>query len=154
MDYLQEALAAGPRLTREIVVEAKEREGISRTSLERARKEMEAKAFRKQGAWWVCLKEDQAWKEAAGEGVGGIDGVDGLRSRAGERTTENTESTENCRSDRRQHVDGIEGLEVFEGLDGVEGLAKDAGERNAESTEDAEKIREGDAEKVGVVELV
>jgi hypothetical protein len=60
MTFLEEALAEGPRLVKEVEMEAKGR-GISYASLLRARIELEIHAFRKKvpGPWWMCLAADR-----------------------------------------------------------------------------------------------
>lgn len=121
MEFLQEALAAGPRLTREVEMEAKQEHGISKASLERARKEMKVRAFRKEipGASWICSKDDEAWKTEPMRVVEGVEGVESVASTsstqvgkgAGERNVENAEDAEKV-----EGVEGVEGVD-FDGFD-------------------------------------
>lgn len=57
VDWLREALAVGPRLAKELYEEAREGEGISRRTLERARGELGVEAYRVEipGPWWWRL---------------------------------------------------------------------------------------------------
>lgn len=117
MEFLREALAEGPRLIGEVVAEAKEREGISRASLERARKVMGVRAFRKviPGAWWIALKEC-----GIGKAECGIDGVEVVGNEVGERNAEIAEDAEKV----VEALDDVETLECVESVDGVGNFAR------------------------------
>jgi putative DNA primase/helicase len=64
VEFLKGALAGGPRLAKELEIEAKEGSGISYGSLRRGRIALKTRAFRKRvpGPWWVCLREDEQAK--------------------------------------------------------------------------------------------
>ncbi len=57
-DYLRQALANGPRRTKDVEEEARETEGITKRTLERARKSLRIPAA-KHGDWWISLPEHE-----------------------------------------------------------------------------------------------
>jgi hypothetical protein len=87
--YLKYALAAGPRLVKEIEAEAWQMCGIRKRTLERARSKLEVETTREsaRGRWWLQLPDK---KKDACENVGGLGGVGGV--------TENPEETEGIQS--------------------------------------------------------
>jgi hypothetical protein len=57
IDFLRDALATGPRLTKEVMEEAREGYGISKRTLERAREALMVEPYRpaNPGPWWLRL---------------------------------------------------------------------------------------------------
>jgi len=62
VDFLRNALADGPRKTKELTEEAREGYGISKRTLERAREALHVEPFRPSnpGPWWLRLPEHSA----------------------------------------------------------------------------------------------
>lgn len=56
-DYLRQALANGPRRTKEVEEEAREAHGITKRTLERARAELKIAAGKSGPDWWIALPE-------------------------------------------------------------------------------------------------
>jgi hypothetical protein len=56
--YLKKALAGGPRLVRDVEEEAREAPGISKRTLERARRDLSIPTV-KRGGWWISLPEHE-----------------------------------------------------------------------------------------------
>jgi AAA domain len=101
-DYLKAALASGPRQTKEVEEEAREEEGITKRTLERARKSLRIPAAKRGTTWWISLPEHEGdlmdlpdtetalpaktaktAKAAFTGGVGGLGGVDPHCERCG-----------------------------------------------------------------------
>ena len=87
-NFLREALASGPRRSRDVEEEAKELHGISQRTLKRARRDLHIKAAQKAtgprkrvrdgkewadgppaNEWWICLPEYQGDLEDLGQGA-------------------------------------------------------------------------------------
>jgi hypothetical protein len=58
-DYLGKALASGPRASKAVEEEAREAHGISKRTLDRARRELRIAAGQRSGTWWICLPEHE-----------------------------------------------------------------------------------------------
>lgn len=58
-EYVQKALADGPRPSKEIEEEAREAHGISKRTIERARKDLRLPAQKRGTDWWVSLPEHE-----------------------------------------------------------------------------------------------
>jgi hypothetical protein len=57
--YLRKALGDGPRLTKDVEEEAREGHGISKRTLERARKDLRIPAAKRADGWWISLPEHE-----------------------------------------------------------------------------------------------
>jgi hypothetical protein len=93
-DYLKTALSIGPRPTKDVEDEARETEGITKRTLERARKSLRIPAAKHGPTWWISLPEHEGdlkssegktpspaktakdAKSASPGDVGGVGGVD------------------------------------------------------------------------------
>ena len=58
-DYLREALAAGPRPTKDVTEEAREVADISEKTLKRARSALRIPAAKRADGWWISLPEHE-----------------------------------------------------------------------------------------------
>jgi hypothetical protein len=57
--YLRKALGDGPRPTKDVEEEAREAHGISKRTLERARKDLRIPAAKRADGWWLSLPEHE-----------------------------------------------------------------------------------------------
>ena len=65
-DYLRKALGDGPRRTKEVEEEAREVHGISKRTLDRARRDLRIPSAKGPAGWWISLPEHEGdLKEAA-----------------------------------------------------------------------------------------
>jgi hypothetical protein len=58
-EYLKKALGDGPQPTRDVEEEAREGYGISKRTLERARKDLRIPAAKRADGWWISLPEHE-----------------------------------------------------------------------------------------------
>ena len=58
-DYLQKALASGPRRTRDVEEEAHQVHGISKRTLDRARRDLKIPTAKRVDGWWISLPEHE-----------------------------------------------------------------------------------------------
>jgi hypothetical protein len=95
-DFLRDALASGPRRTKEIEEEAREAYGITKRTLERARAELKVAAGKSGPDWWISLPQHEgdiadahakSAKSAKSVPPGVVGGVGGLEPSPARDTT-------------------------------------------------------------------
>jgi hypothetical protein len=58
-DFLHGALKNGPRMTRDVLEEAREVHGIAKRTFDRAREALNIKALKRSDGWWIALPEHE-----------------------------------------------------------------------------------------------